>query len=295
LLGSVSMVMLLCARATGIRGGNSANVMQSTAMSDALGASAQVLNEVRCATGFSERTDKAITFTVADRSGDGAPETIRYAWSGVAGDPLTRSYNGGTATTVAPDVRALNFTYLLQDSGPPPPVESSEFLISSHNDALLLGSLKDSQLDKDSWYAEYFKPNLPADALSWKITRVKVMAKQNGHPDETFAAEIVAVDASGKPTTLRSVTVAETSILTSYSWIDINMGPTPELDPAADYYLLFRQISTSGSAAKLQREDGVFESDNRYIATSNGGGSWSTPDPNKHLRYYIYGTVTKRN
>ena len=52
-----------------------------------------------------------MTFTVADRTGDSAADTIRYAWSGVAGDPLTRQINAGTAVTVAANVQSLQLSY----------------------------------------------------------------------------------------------------------------------------------------------------------------------------------------
>src|SRR6476659_7316558 len=47
-------------------------------------ATALLLGEAAGATAFSDRTATAVTFTVPDRDGDGTPETIRYAWSGVA-------------------------------------------------------------------------------------------------------------------------------------------------------------------------------------------------------------------
>jgi type II secretory pathway pseudopilin PulG len=64
------------------------------------------------ATGFTERTAHAVTFTVPDRSGDEVPETIRYSWSGTAGNPLQIAYNGGTPATLAANVQALNLSYL---------------------------------------------------------------------------------------------------------------------------------------------------------------------------------------
>lgn len=71
-----------------------------------------VLADLQLATGFTERTDKAVTFFVPDRDGDGHPESLRYSWSGVSGAPLLLSYNGATAVAVVNDVRSLSFTYL---------------------------------------------------------------------------------------------------------------------------------------------------------------------------------------
>jgi competence protein ComGC len=74
--------------------------------------------DVSLATAITEQTATSITMTVPDRDGDGQPETIRYAWSGVAGDPLTRQYNGGTAATLADNVYQFNLTYLIKTLTP---------------------------------------------------------------------------------------------------------------------------------------------------------------------------------
>lgn len=82
---------------------------QSATASEVLG---ELAADLALARSFSERTATAVTFTVPDRDGDLDPETIRYAWSGTPGDPLTYQYNGGTASVLASDVQSLNFTAL---------------------------------------------------------------------------------------------------------------------------------------------------------------------------------------
>ena len=77
-----------------------------------------ITQDVSLATSITERTDKAITLVVPSRNGDATPETIRYAWSGVAGDPLTRQYNGGTVANIAANVYQFNLTYLLKTLNP---------------------------------------------------------------------------------------------------------------------------------------------------------------------------------
>lgn len=63
---------------------------------------------------ITEQTDKAVTMTVPDRTGDGQPETIRYAWSGTAGATLTRQVNGGTVAVLAQNVYQFKLTYLVK-------------------------------------------------------------------------------------------------------------------------------------------------------------------------------------
>ena len=67
----------------------------------------EIIADLEFALAFSEQTTNAITFTVPDRDGDSNPETIRYAWSGTPGDPITRQYNGGTVTRLVEDVHVF--------------------------------------------------------------------------------------------------------------------------------------------------------------------------------------------
>lgn len=83
---------------------------KSPVVSQALVTSAldQLNTDLMLATAITEITPTAITVTVADRGhGSSGPETIRWAWSGTAGDPLTRQYNGTGAKTVVPSVSAF--------------------------------------------------------------------------------------------------------------------------------------------------------------------------------------------
>jgi len=71
-----------------------------------------IVQDINLATSITEHTDKAITLQVPDRNGNGTSETIRYAWSGIGGDPLTKQVNGGTPGVVAEKIYQLKLTYL---------------------------------------------------------------------------------------------------------------------------------------------------------------------------------------
>ncbi len=66
--------------------------------------------DLQRATGFTERTASAITFSVPDRNGDGRPEKLRYAWAG-AGSPLTLQMNDGTVQNLATNVQQFGLSY----------------------------------------------------------------------------------------------------------------------------------------------------------------------------------------
>ena len=74
----------------------------------------QLTSDLRLALSFTERTANAVTFTVPDRTGDDAVETIRYSWSGTAGDPLLYQINGSTAVTIIANVQQFNLTSLVR-------------------------------------------------------------------------------------------------------------------------------------------------------------------------------------
>jgi len=88
---------------------DSSTSRQSAIASEVLG---KLTADLALALSFSERTTTAVTFDVPDRDGDLHPESIRYAWSGTPGDPLTYQYNGGTELTLATDVQSLDLSAL---------------------------------------------------------------------------------------------------------------------------------------------------------------------------------------
>jgi hypothetical protein len=68
----------------------------------------QISDELRFATVITQQTSQILEFVVADRNNDGTAEKIRYEWSGVGGDPLRKTVNGGTAVDVLTSVYAFN-------------------------------------------------------------------------------------------------------------------------------------------------------------------------------------------
>ncbi len=86
---------------------------------DAAQVQRQILDDLRYASSFSARTANAVTFTVPDRTGDGRPETLRYAWSGTAGDPLTYSLNGSSPLTLLGSVNSLSLSFRTQTLNAP--------------------------------------------------------------------------------------------------------------------------------------------------------------------------------
>ena len=106
LLGATASAVLLATRALPI-GDSTAERLAKTA--DVV---SEIADDLNFATSFSVATDKEVIFTVPDRAhGAEGPETIRYAWSGTPGDPLTREYNGGLRVNVVESVDDFAIEY----------------------------------------------------------------------------------------------------------------------------------------------------------------------------------------
>lgn len=76
----------------------------------------QLAGELYYAVSFATAWSSSVQFSVPDRNGDAAPETIRYVWSGTPGTALKRRYNGGTSVDVIDDVYEFELAYGLGGS-----------------------------------------------------------------------------------------------------------------------------------------------------------------------------------
>lgn len=167
----------------------------------------QILNDLRYARSFSERTANAVTFTVPDRTGNGRPDTIRYAWSGTAGDPLTYSLNGSTPVELAASVNQFSLTFQTQTLNAPVIPEEAD---SSPATILFVSGgqmqeVEQSLLDllNPSLASEYVEPTegeqkrlVAFEAAGYSIVRILDEAS-NSDVEEALAA-VDAVYISGE-------------------------------------------------------------------------------------------------
>ena len=122
LVATASATVLMAGLASAIYVANRAlhdEALPVSANRQASAALRQILIDLEHALAFSERSSTAVTFTAPDRNGDAVPETIRYAWSGSPGDPLTYEYNGSPPAKIAEDVQAFDLSFLTRVAGAP--------------------------------------------------------------------------------------------------------------------------------------------------------------------------------
>ena len=258
----------------------------------------RIKSELRLATGFSQRTAKAVAFTVPDRDGDGAEESIGYAWSGVPGGPLVRTYNDAAPETVAEDVRTFDLAYLVQSIDPPTSGggdESPEMLLIAHEDAPG-GTIRTYTVEWERWCAQYFKPTLPADAVSWKVTRVQFMARQDRKPFDGVIRVVVSSANAGETPAypiLDEAQVNESSLSSQMSWVNVPFTKVQGIDPSQGLCLVIAHRNGNNGIAVVQYEDGGGMTANTHWTTTNNlGFSYTAPNTRQDMLFRVYGTVT---
>jgi hypothetical protein len=294
----VELVFTLSVSAVLLAAATSAVVIASHAVPDRQGAAAGVARaasaledmaaDLRFAYAVTEASPTATTIVLPDQDGDGADETIRYAWSGTPGDPLTCQRGSATPSAVCADVRELSLAYETSaEALPTTNVEGPEVLLSSY---VGTASLADYTLNTNIWVGQYFKPALPTGAVSWRITRVQLYARANG---STTGVNYLQVRAGQNTTAsvLEQVAMPESGLPTAYAWKEYAFMNAGGISPTAGAYLV-ATLSANGAGGDLRYQSmGVAAANASFVRTSNGESGWVT-ESTKSLLYYAYGRVT---
>lgn len=251
----------------------------------------QITSDLMCANGVNAHTATAIEVTVVDRDNDGSDETIRYEWSGAAGDPLIRSYNGATAVVLLDDVHVFDLGYeyysiSVEEIGPPQ--ESGEVSLASYSSSI---GLSDGVIDSDDYYGEVFRPTLPADALSWSITRVWIYARRDGATNGVIRVVLRGVDGSQLPTNtvLGQQNIPETALGSSYAWQSVSFSDVRGLAPGMIACFTLEHAGSGDDGQVRYRGGGVSASS---LSLLRWNGSKWTRETDKSLLFYVYGTIT---
>jgi prepilin-type N-terminal cleavage/methylation domain-containing protein len=254
----------------------------------------QISDELRYATVITQQTSQILEFIVADRDNDGTSEKIRYEWSGVAGDPLVKTVNGGTSVAVLTSVYAFNVT--VQQNAKTTTLttttDSAEAILQSNTS---IAGLKDRDISDVSYSAQIVTPgffsSVPANATCWNITKVDFYGKQSGGASTQVVQ--VSVRNSGDPLDtptsgiLGSVSIPKSSLTTGDNWNTATFAtPVRNLTFSRDYIIAW--TGNASSTCRLRPSDnaagGVYESE-------DSGASWQYMSA-RQIFHRIYGTYT---
>lgn len=285
LLGAMASTVLLAARAIPDGESPAEETMRCGEVAN------QIAGELTYAISFTELTENAVTFRVADRDGDNFPETIRYSWSGQDGDPLLWQYNDDRGGEILTDVHGLTFSFDREEITEIPSTlesEGAETLLLSHDVTTNLG---DFVITPKSYGAQYFRPALPPDAVGWRVTRVAFMARSHAGAKGVTSVQLRLPTSTRQPSdsVIAAVSMEERNLSNTYLWEEFGFADVPRLSPTQGLSLVFEQEIKDAHLADVVYElaDG-----SNFFRSTDGGKTWS-PVAGAQLLYFIYGRVTR--
>jgi Tfp pilus assembly protein PilV len=237
---------------------------------------------------------RSVEVEVPDRTGDGAADVVRYEWSGTAGAPLQRRFNGGAASNVAAalqafDLQATSRTVTEQAIGNIT-TTSGEARWYEKSSALLAEST--ISLSASEGIGTDFIPKLPDGAASWTLTKVDVRCQSSGFATGVVKARVWTADGNRKPATLLAeATINEWTLSDNWSWHTVNFSPAPTLGVSQRVCITFQHYIGSNTVMQLREDAFGFGLPFWRLSTSNGGTSWSQATE-RGLYLRVYGTYT---
>lgn len=289
LLAALGSVFVLAAR-----GAEASADDRAAAATAALSAMAA---ELRDAVRITEAGPTAVTFQVADRTGDAVNEIIRYAWSGAGGDPLVRTVNGAPATAVAAlDSLALSYaTTTRTRTSTGPAVESAETLLASYTGAV--GSTY--SISSTNSLGQTFSAVIPPNATAWRITRLRLYLMRGTGNGNLLGIQLRTVPSGGSFATsslLEEWVLATSSLSNGGRWETFSPTSATGLAPSALLGVVLSQRSglLSTTAVIPYQSAGVADPDATMggaLLGGLGGITW-TLYPEASMQYEVYGAYS---
>ena len=295
LMTAMGSVMVLTGHAVGLSAAHAGEARVDDVV-------ATIAAEQRLASRVTERTARSITFIV-DRDHDGVSETVRYAWSGVPGEPLTRASNGGVPVILIPKCNRFNLSYVLKSTAAvaaAPDVEvASDVLLYAHD-----GGSSGASVNSANWVGQYFKPDWSTVApgktvTAWRVTRVEVVASRVASGTAT-APWIVRLYPATSGTDLRPIVAskldeqtmaASTMTLTNAPVTRYSSGAfvtNAGLDTAKGMVITIGP-NTSSPSGFVGFDAASVDVAGQMMTSANSGGGYTVSPATRDLRVRVYG------
>ena len=259
----------------------------------------QLKDELRFATYIIEWSDQRIDFVVADRTNDGVPDRIYYEWDGHPGSPLLRSINGTTPQVLTNDVMEFDVNYVLQrqneDLSPDlSPVESGETLVMEQA-VPAESNVTPISVRSNRWLAQYihpdsFNPPLPADAISWTMTKAELRLAKAGNRDGRTLIQVRPATGDNEPSSvvLEQFEINETNLSKDFEWKDFHFKSLAGLSPRQGHCLV---LQWDGGIKSARVESGNQANLSGELHSTDQGSTW-TDQTSKSIFYRVFGTYT---
>lgn len=194
----------------------------------------------------------------------GAATTVLYQWSGTEGDPLLCISGENDPIVLLPSVHVFTIEYDVDASEGAPPeipiIDGPEELFLTQ-DSSNSGGGSQIQIGADDECALGFVPVLPADAVSFRISRVQFIGSPKKPAKDTLAVDVCPRAADGTPLgqIVETVLVSEAD-LAANSWHEVTFAGADGLVPTDGCAIRFRNEDRSGTCAAIKIGTGSFGS-----------------------------------
>lgn len=250
----------------------------------------RLMSELSCAKTLVTASPTRVVFTVADRTGDGADDTIDYSWAGKKGDPVVRTMNGAGAEAVIASADTVALSYdTATASDAPVNVTGAETVLATYTGILGLGN---QTIDDTHLAASCFTPNMPAGAVSFAVTRASLTMKSNSTPTGVNLIQIRGA-ANGLPTAkiYDQAVLLESALPTTQANKTVTFTGNVAIPAGSSIALAVACEANSPSGTVQTSSLSVSLAGYTYGTSSDAGITW-TGTSFKQLYFTVYGTVT---
>lgn len=282
LLAGLSSAVLMSLRANQMPDDIRSTLDASDVLSD-------IADEARYAIYITERSDRVLQFAVPDMNEDGLDDVIRYEWSGVAGDPLVRTFNFDSPVNIAENVQDFDLSYLFrtQEEQFTGLLESNEEILTEY-----IGDIAKLEQDIafDQWLGQMFHPDefvvtpLPADTVSWRVTRVALENRNSAPSNGQALVQLREVTGGRTPTSkVYEQILFDESAISGWTNSNYLFNSAPYLHPTQGTCLVVEWIGPD--VPVVLRTDTAAEG----LLKSTDQGATFSYDSSQTLRYRMYG------
>lgn len=239
-----------------------------------------------------EQTSQAVTVVVPDRTGDGIPDRLRYAWSGRPGDSLFFQLNDASAVVFVEAVEVFNLSYEQASVTAtfPGPIErsDSEFLLAQET-ALIPSN---TALNGTTAISQPFEATMGSSAIAYEPTRLEWYTRKSATTDGAIPIAIQDLDANVPiGDDHASVTVQESDLPASVDWHSAVFTATSWLPAGEEKGIVFKPGAGTASRARMYYN----ALSTPYHVSTDSGASWAQ-GPGGALLFRLYGyEITQDN
>ena len=256
-------------------------------------AMARIAEDLSVAKYLVEQTKTSITIVVSDRTGNGNPDRIRYAWSGTYGDPLTYAINDEEPFNLIDAVAVFDLGYTEQTQQSEMPVATyrgNETVLDSYT---TVSSGSTVAVRSGNYFGQMVTLSLSNNAVGFMPTRVELFAEAKPPDNGTVMVQLRDRSNSAPGQTVYGTKTLDEILLTDTGgWNSFSLADTSFVEAGQNVAIVFNHVTGSNEAmeASLQSTGGLLGlggGSGGYL-TSTDNANWSL-DNGQTFVYRLYG------